>query len=412
MVYTATIVAILASVSYASHFTFPPTGAGYVDTAAPAKVLPFVDYVYTNARENPCYVTASNNAGVRILERYLDIWELTSTIVDAGVTLPSSGSCPAVVSSSWTGIPGHSTDRRVLLAAVHNHNLQYWLLGPCPLTAIGINLTGTTTTVTSMPEIVMTVSFSDAGINVGLLADANPKFGLATNFASSMDACGSTEPPKRFFHSKPLPPTEASLLATLLKPSVTGWQEMVSHAAELGHSRIMSAYHSPLDGMGGAGHATSIAAAKILANIKANTSAPAFQQAQAQLSAAAGSPLMEFAHLGNASTDRFADHNANKALFKFRLTYGLDQIGAKGVPAVVPKVAEVLWETRLPYITSDQTRLVLKSNAVDSGYPLLDNSAGWGRPNLFDAADVYGRFDGDVNMTLDGILGGFNAVDS
>ncbi|KAJ3245739.1 hypothetical protein HDU77_009261 [Chytriomyces hyalinus] len=468
MVYAAALVAILAIVAHAS--PSPPTGAGYVDTASPANVLPFVDYVYTNVRENPCYVNASTNAGVRILERYLDIWEPTSAKVDAGVTLAASGSCPAVVPSSWTGIPGDSTDGRVLLAAVHNHNLQYCidtttartpaqelsaylddrrnkgysvLDGLGPLTAIWINLTGTTTTITSMPENATTLSYSDAGINVGLLGDANPKFGLATNFVSSMGASGSTEPPKRFFkYARPFRWTKSVILAPHLVPVQSKtpptdggfpsghsaeavrnglaiaylvpqrFQEMVSRAAELGYSRIMSGYHSPLDVMGGARHATGVAAANILANIKANTSAPAFQQAQAQLLAAAGSPLMGFAHSANASTDRFADHNANKALFKFRLTYGFDQIGAKGVPAVVPKGAEVLLETRLPYLTADQIRVVLKSTAVDSGYPLLDDSEGWGRLNLFDAADGYGRFDGDVIVTMDGSLGGFHASDS
>ncbi|KAI8841487.1 putative phosphatase protein [Chytriomyces cf. hyalinus JEL632] len=286
-----------------------------------------------------------------------------------------------------------------------------------------------------MPENATTVSYSDAGINVGLSGDANPKFGLATNFVSSMGASGSTEPPKRFFkYARPFRWTKSVILAPHLVPVQSKtpptdggfpsghsaeavrnglaiaylvpqrFQEMVSRAAELGYSRIMSGYHSPLDVMGGARHATGVAAANILANIKANTSAPAFQQAQAQLLAAAGSPLMGFAHSANTSTDRFADNNANKALFKFRLTYGFDQIGAKGVPAVVPKGAEVLLETRLPYLTADQIRVVLKSTAVDSGYPLLDDSEGWGRLNLFDAADGYGRFDGDVIKLGSGAL--------
>ncbi|KAJ3235194.1 hypothetical protein HDU81_000713 [Chytriomyces hyalinus] len=468
MVYTATLVAVIASVSQA--FPSPPTGAGFVDTAAPANVLPFVDYVYTNARDNPCYVNASTNAGVRILERHMDIWQPSSAKVDAGVTLAAAGSCPAVVASPWTGIPGDSTDGRVLLEAVHNHNLQYCiditnartpeeelaaylddrrnkgysvLDGLGPLTAIWINFTGTTTTITSMPDNATTVSYSDAGINVGLLGDANPKFGLATNFVNSMGASGSTEPPKRFFkYARPFRWTKSVILAPHLvpvqskTPATDGgfpsghsaeavrnslaiaylvpqrFQEMVSRAAELGYNRIMSGYHSPLDVMGGMRHATGVAAANILANIKANTSAPAFQQAQTQLLAAAGSPLMAVSHSANVSTDRFADHKANKALYKFRLTYGFDQIGAKGVPAVVPKGAEVLLQTRFPYLTADQIRVVLKSTAVDSGYPLLDDTEGWGRLNLFDAADGYGHFDGDVIVTMDGSLGGFNAADS
>jgi autotransporter-associated beta strand protein len=72
----------------------------------------------------------------------------------------------------------------------------------------------------------------------------------------------------------------------------------------------------------------------------------------------------------------------------------------------------VLLETRLPYLSADQRRVVLKTTALPSGYPLLDDAEGWGRLNLFDAADGYGRLDGDVVVTMDASLLGFNALDS
>jgi autotransporter-associated beta strand protein len=94
------------------------------------------------------------------------------------------------------------------------------------------------------------------------------------------------------------------------------------------------------------------------------------------------------------------------------LTYGFNQIGDTTQAAVVPKGAELLIETRFPYLSADQLRVVLKTTALPSGYPVLDDAEGWGRLNLFDAADGYGAFNGDVVVTMDAGKGGFNAGDS
>ncbi|KAJ3399533.1 hypothetical protein HDU80_007817 [Chytriomyces hyalinus] len=63
-----------------------------------------------------------------------------------------------------------------------------------PLAPIWINLTGTTTSITSMPDNAVNVSYTDSGINVGLSLNANPKFGLVAKFNSSIGTSGSTEP--------------------------------------------------------------------------------------------------------------------------------------------------------------------------------------------------------------------------
>ena len=62
----------------------------------------------------------------------------------------------------------------------------------------------------------------------------------------------------------------------------------------------------------------------------------------------------------------------------------------------VPKGAEVLLETRLPYLDAAQRREVLRTTALPAGYVLLDGFEQWGRLNLFAAADGYGAFDSDV----------------
>jgi autotransporter-associated beta strand protein len=59
-----------------------------------------------------------------------------------------------------------------------------------------------------------------------------------------------------------------------------------------------------------------------------------------------------------------------------------------------------------------QRRAVLRSTALPSGYPLLDDAEGWGRLNLFAAADGYGAFNGSVVVTMDASRGGFWAMDA
>jgi hypothetical protein len=69
------------------------------------------------------------------------------------------------------------------------------------------------------------------------------------------------------------------------------------------------------------------------------------------------------------------------------LTYDFNPIHATNLPIVVPTGAEVLVETRLPYLSAAQRREVLCTTGLSPGYPLLDDAGGWGRLNLFAAAD-------------------------
>lgn len=83
---------------------------------------------------------------------------------------------------------------------------------------------------------------------------------------------------------------------------------------------------------------------------------------------------------------KWEDHDANKAFYREKMTYGLPQTGTKGLAPVVPQGAEALLETRQPYLTDEQRRQVLYTTSIDSGYPVLDESKGWGRIDLVTAA--------------------------
>ncbi|MGW1750403.1 phosphatase PAP2 family protein [Streptomyces sp. NPDC002092] len=190
------------------------------------------------------------------------------------------------------------------------------------------------------------------------------------------------------------------------------FQELVTRALELSHTRIMAGMHSTVDVIGGRIMATALAAATLADPANAALKAAARAQALAYFEAQTGTTadtLYAYAH--SDATDPYADREANARAVRPRLTYVLTRHG-RSEPLTVPKGAEVLLETRLPYLDADQRREVLRTTALPSGYVLLDGFEQWGRLNLFAAADGYGAFDSDVTVTLDAAAGGFGAADS
>lgn len=179
------------------------------------------------------------------------------------------------------------------------------------------------------------------------------------------------------------------------------YQEMLTRASELGNDRIVAGMHSPLDVMAGRVMATAITAAVLNDPANASLKNAAYRDAQNIL-------LKQKAN----SPDRFGDNSANGKNYRARLTYGFSQTGDTKEPMVVPKGAEVLLETRLPYLSAEQRRRVLYTTGIASGYPVLDDTEGWGRLDLLSAADGYGAFVGNVEVSMDASKGGFNASDS
>jgi autotransporter-associated beta strand protein len=192
------------------------------------------------------------------------------------------------------------------------------------------------------------------------------------------------------------------------------FQELVTRALELAHTRIVAGMHSPVDVLGGRIMATALAAATLADPANSGIKAAARAQALAYFTEKTGTTadtLYAYAHSADTGTDPYADRDVNARAVRPRLTYILPRRGRKD-PLTVPKGAEVLLETRLPYLTADQRREVLRTTALPSGYVLLDGFEQWGRLNLFAAADGYGAFERDVTVTLDAAAGGFHAADS
>lgn len=177
------------------------------------------------------------------------------------------------------------------------------------------------------------------------------------------------------------------------------YQEMLTRASELGSGRIYAGMHSCLDVMGGRMMGTALSAAILNDRANAQIKQDAYVEAHKYLKA------------DSSYKDRFDDYIRNKSDYLSRLTYGFKQIGDKTKKMTVPKGAEVLLETRLPYLDQNQRRMVLYTTGLPSGYPLLDDPEGWGRLNLFAAADGYGAFIEDVTVNMSAGASGFAAKD-
>lgn len=459
-----------------------PAGLGSTDSAPPPSTVAYVDTGATNQRNNPCQVTLETNAGVRVLQGFLDVWTPSSAKVDAGVTLAAANGCPAVTASPWSGLPGDATDGSVKNAAVHAANINYVKTatqartpaqalaaylddrrakgysvsdGMGPLTSVWRAGAGQTSTIAAVDaNQPVTPAVNDAGNNLGVGSAGNAKLGLAVDFIANI-ADGSTEPAKRFYkYARPwrwssdvkvVPALESAKSST---PTTDGgfpsghtaeawrntlamaylvpqrYQELLARAMEMGENRILAGMHSPLDVMGGRVQATAVVAYSLASasyytpTVKSAAVAQAQNYLVSQAGVADAVALNAYAHTARTSDpsavdfDRFADTAAWRKTYLQRLTYGLGSTGAAGQPATVPKAAEVLLETRLPYLSAEQRRVVLKTTALDSGDPLGNDGEGWGRLNLFAAADGYGAFNGDVSVTMDAALGGFHARDS
>jgi autotransporter-associated beta strand protein len=315
-----------------------------------------------------------------------------------------------------------------------------------PLTAAWRQAAQQATSITTVPADATTVLYNDSGNNTGVGGSANPAFGGVVDFINAMGNNGSTEPAKRFYkYARPFRWSSSVVVVPALVPAKSPtpatdggftsghsaeatrdavamayavperFQEIISRGLELGENRILAGMHSPLDVMSGRVLGQAVVAANLADPANAAAKAAAVAQAHAALMAQTNTTpdtFNAFAHSANATTDRFADYASNKANYSRRTTYGFAQIGATAAPANVPKGAEVLLETRLPYLSDVQRRVVLKTTAIASGYPVLDDAEGWGRLNLFAAADGYAVFNGNVVVSMDASKGGFYAADN
>ncbi|MFM2480647.1 autotransporter-associated beta strand repeat-containing protein [Celerinatantimonas sp. YJH-8] len=276
---------------------------------------------------------------------------------------------------------------------------------------------------TSGSAVTSTVNFDNYDSNVQVI----PALLCARRTSSDLDGDGSIDESRAKDGAFPSGHTNAGYLAALAYAYAIPqrFSEMLYRASQLGENRIIAGMHSPVDVIGGRIEAESVAATALLDDAKRTDAETAYTTAQSYFGAqanSAGSSLYAYAHRtvtapGSVTADvqdnnYYADHDAIKAAYRARLTYGFTQdLSLAGQAPVVPAGAETLLATRQPYLSAAQRRAVLATTEVDSGYPILDQSNGWGRLDYVTAADGYGAFNGDVNVYMNASLGGFNAED-
>lgn len=298
--------------------------------------------------------------------------------------------------------------------------------------------TNAKTSVTEIPADADTVKYSDAYKDNGKWADADSTYGGIVELVTALrNGAASTSPAKKYYkYMRPfrwsrlngeypqttiissLKPQEkadpsndggypsghtngANLAAIAMAYAVPQqYSQMMLRSSELGNSRIVAGMHSCLDVIGGRMMSTAIAAANLNADENAAVKAKAV---------ADGQKLVETV----GATSDYDSYQKDKETYLYRMTYNLKLDNADTTKeVVVPKGAEVLLETRFPYLSADERRYVLYTTGISSGYSVLDDAEGWGRLNLFEASNGYGAFATDVTVDMDAEKGGFCAADN
>ncbi|WP_245237669.1 acid phosphatase [Paenibacillus ihuae] len=411
--------------------TVHPAAAASADSSIELPAAPKWGHFVDNYKNNtPVNMAVYSNPAIGILSGFLELWtpgstwnngtKLNSSILDANIQYVAG---LAATRTKAEEDMAYYDDRR---------NQTYGAAdGLGSLSEVYRAKSGTYTTITSIPGDATTVKYTDGnGANKG--GNSDSELGKMVDLIGKIRGnYASTTQAKNFYnYMRPFRWKDPSIIVPTLVPAMSTtpatdggfpsghtnasylaalslayavperFQELLTRASEMGNSRIIAGMHSPFDVMGGRVMATALTAATLADPDNAELKKAAYDQAHAALLTETGT-----------AEDRFSDYEKNKAQFTQRLTYGFPQINSTAKPVVVPKGAEVLLETRLPYLSAEQRRAVLATTGIQSGYPLLDDPEGWGRLNLFAAADGYSAFNTDVTVTMDAGKGGFYAAD-
>lgn len=408
-------------------------------TADPSAIEPvpgphgyFVDTYKTNSSDN---MTPESNAVIGVLSPFLSIWapgdswnngqklgEAGNLLLDQNIQI-----CINMTNSR--------TEEQALTAYLTDRRNQNWSaldgLGPYETAFKQLSNAGTSLPA-EIPADAETKKYSDKGNANGNWADTDSALGSMVELVNTVRGPhASGNPAKIYFqYMRPFRWSSEVNLLPALKPCASDpmtdggfpsghtnagylaslalayavperFQQLLANASEIGNYRIIAGMHSPMDVMGGRTMATALAAAALNDPENAELKASARSQAQSIL----------LQNPGQLETMYFENDGNNAKMYHDRLTYNLPQTGDTSKPMTVPKGAEVLLETRFPYLDADQRRWVLYSTGLPSGYVFLDDAEGWGRLDLYSAANGYGAFNVDITASMDASQGGFNAYD-
>jgi autotransporter-associated beta strand protein len=435
------------------------------DTTHP--LLPFIEHYQTNVSTD---LSFSSNAAVEILSGFSQLWQ-TGTAWNDGTVLDAGAMYANMLHSVWVTTK-RTEDEAKESFIVDRQDQSYDMIGALgPLAKYYYAGSLAVTSITSAPDGTPATQINDVvptGSAAGSMTGAgNPTsaLGAVVTLVSTLRGNYSSGNPSKntFLYPRPWRMNDESqvidtgtvdkygfqiyksdvvvapqlLLQRSLTPASDSgfpsghtnafylaglayayavperFQEIIVRAMELANYRIVAGMHSSVDVVGGRILGTALAAAILSDPANATVKANARATALAYFESAAGTDdLFDAAHSAGFGTDPYASRELNKRMIQPWWTYVLPRRGPFDVPMTVPEGAEVLLETRQPYLTAEQRREVLRTTALPPGYPLLDDPELWGRLNLFAAADGYGAFDADVTVAMDASASGFNAADA
>lgn len=389
----------------------------------------YIDVYKNNSSD---HMTPQENPSIGVLSEYLRLWKPGSEW-DSGIKLNEAILDDNIKKSiEITKTRTKEEGNNAYLFDRRNQNYSA-ILGLGPYAEAFMNGANAGTTIPDeIPANAQKIKYDDEGNENGKWADEDSKYGKMVKLINTIrNGAASTSSAKAYFkYPRPFRwSSQISMLPELVPakksdPSNDGgfpsghtnaaylasyglayamperFEEILTNASEIGNSRIVGGMHSCLDVIGGRIMSTAIAAAVLNDSDNVQIKEEAYEAARV---------LLEDT---TTTADEYSDYKVNKQKYVERLTYGFEQIGNTAKPMVVPKGAEVLLETRLPYLSAQQRRYVLLTTGLPSGYPVLDDEEGWGRLNLFAAANGYGAFETDVIVKMDAIKGGFNAFDT
>lgn len=394
----------------------------------------FVDAYSGNTAAN---MTVGSNPAIGVLAGMLDLWQPGATW-DTGVKLDADVLDANIARN--VQIAADRTEAESTYAyLIDRRNQSYSAIDGLGENAAAFRaaMQAGTTIPDEVPADASTVVYNDLGNANGQWADTTAPLGSLVQLVNTVRGDFTTSNNAKNFYSYPRPfrwvddsvlipsllprrspdsqaatdggfpsgHTNAAFMASLaLADAVpSDYSSLVENAAAMGHSRIVAGFHSSLDVISGRMLGTALAAAVLNNPASADVRTQAHADTDAFV-ATLGDQAPEFASQ--------AEYEARAAAYEQGVVEGFAPIGDTTVPAVVPKGAEVLLETRLPYLDADQRRWVLQSTALPSGYPVMDDVEGWGRLNRFAAANGFGALDTDVAVTMSAEAGGFSAADT
>lgn len=174
--------------------------------------------------------------------------------------------------------------------------------------------------------------------------------------------------------------------------------QLVARGSEAGYNRMVMGVHYPLDVIGGRMTGSAAAADRWNDPKMRDAVRQAGQEIKAELEWRTGKPLAQA--VAEDSPYRSTDVAVDE--YTERMTNGFQQVYRNDAPMIVPQAAPDLLLSAHPELSYAQRASVLRQTAIQSGYPLDDQSpeGSWQRLNIAAAMAAYVRVNADGSVTV------------